>query len=144
MKTLLAVSLVIIANSLYGISNDLIQAITHVESRGNNREIGDNGKAFGSLQIHKGVIADVNRVYGTNYKHSDAFNRVKAKQIAVLYLKHYGEVFKRLYRKPVTNEIYARIWNAGINRIYSVKADCYWNRVKVNLNTNLQICSSSI
>jgi len=52
-------------------SSRLIDALMHVESKGKVHAIGDNGRAVGCLQIHKGVIEDVNRAYNTTYRLSD-------------------------------------------------------------------------
>ena len=69
----------------------LIDALIQVESNGNVEAVGDNGKAFGCLQIWNIVIQDVNRIYKTRYKHKDAFNKNKSKQICRLYLTHWGD-----------------------------------------------------
>ena len=62
-----------------------VQALIVVESRGNSKAIGDHGRAYGILQIHQGVIQDVNRWYGLQYRHRDAFDPVKARKICKLY-----------------------------------------------------------
>lgn len=109
----------------------LLRAITYVESRGNNSAIGDGGLAFGSLQIHKGVVLDVNRVYGTNYTHQDAFDRSKAVDMFRKYLAIYA-VERRLGREP-TLEDKARIWNGGPNGFRKDATRRYWEKVKVAL-----------
>ena len=35
--------------------------------------IGDNGRSYGILQIQRSVLSDVNRIYGTDYRHKDMF-----------------------------------------------------------------------
>jgi len=67
------------------IPDKYVEALVRVESRGNHRAIGDHGRAYGILQIHKGVILDVNRWYGTHYRHVDAFDPVKARKICKMY-----------------------------------------------------------
>jgi Transglycosylase SLT domain len=51
----------------------LKQAIHNNESGGSMRPgiIGDNGSAFGPMQVHAGALADVNKKLGTNYKVTD-------------------------------------------------------------------------
>ena len=45
---------------------NLITALIAVESSGNDMAIGDNGRALGPLQIHRGVVLDVNRITGSS------------------------------------------------------------------------------
>lgn len=112
----------------------LILALILVESSGDNNAIGDNGKAFGSLQIHQICIDDVNRIYKTNYSHQDAFDRQKSIRICELYLSHYATE-KRLNRK-VTDQDRARIWNAGPRGYKKENSKPYWKKVKKALDYN--------
>lgn len=84
-----------------------VEALIRVESRNNPRAIGDHGRALGVLQIHLGVIQDVNRWYGTRYKHRDAFDPSKARRICKMYtyylIKH--------RKKEVTLWNVALCWN---------------------------------
>jgi len=56
----------------------LILAIIAVESGGDNNAIGDNGKAYGCLQIWSVYVEDANQFAGTSYTHLDAFDREKS------------------------------------------------------------------
>jgi len=85
--------------------SNLITALIIVESSGNDQAIGDNGRALGPLQIHRGVVLDVNRITGSHYRHSDMTNRVQARAVCEAYLKHWGN--------GKTTEEQARIWNGG-------------------------------
>ena len=109
----------------------LLRAITYVESRGDNSAVGDGGLAYGSLQIHKGVVLDVNRVYGTNYTHHDAFDRAAAVDLFHKYLAIYA-IERRLGRQP-TREDKARIWNGGPNGFRKDATRRYWAKVKAAL-----------
>lgn len=111
--------------------DDLIEKLIIVESNGNNRAVGDRGRAKGCLQIQRGVIRDVNRYAGTRYTHNDAFNRSKAIQICKLYMKMYSQVYtKRTGRAPGLREL-AYLWNGGPKAMqypkYAHKR--YWSRV---------------
>ena len=67
MLVYILVSALLGVHSLYANPSDkLITSLVQVESRGNSNAIGDNGKAIGCLQIHKGVVEDVNRIYGNH------------------------------------------------------------------------------
>ena len=111
--------------------DSLLRAITYVESRGDNSAIGDGGLAYGSLQIHRGVVLDVNRVYGTNYTHRDAFDRASAVDMFHKYLAIYA-VERRLGREP-TREDKARIWNGGPNGFKKDVTRRYWAKVEAAL-----------
>ena len=101
----------------------LIVAMMLVESGGNPNAIGDGGRALGVLQIHAGVVADVNRHHGMNYKHEDALDPVKAKKICRLYLKTYAPA-------GASPEILARIWNGGPSGHLKPATIQYWRKVK--------------
>ena len=106
--------------------SNLISALIIVESSGNDLAIGDNGRAIGPLQIHRGVVQDVNRITGSHYRHQDMTNRVQARAVCEAYLKHYG--------KGKTTEEQARIWNGGPQGHKKKTAtQAYWNKVEKHL-----------
>lgn len=109
----------------------LIPALVKVESAGNPRAIGDNGKAYGELQIWSVVVQDVNRRYGKAYAHRDAFCPTTAREICRLYLAMYCTP-KRLGRQP-TMEDAARIWNGGPNGHRKPSTFKYWQKVAAAL-----------
>lgn len=109
----------------------LIPALIQVESSGRDHVTGDNGQAIGPLQIHRVLLEDVNRIYGTTYTHKDMFNRVKAVDVCKKYLTFYGSE-KRLGRPPTTED-YARIWNGGPNGWNRKATIRYWQKVKTHL-----------
>lgn len=122
----LAISLFLCSAALA--DDSLLRAITYVESRGDNSAIGDGGLAYGSLQIHKGVVLDVNRVYGTNYSHRDAFDRASAVDMFRKYIAIYA-IERRLGHAP-TDEDKARIWNGGPNGFRKSATVGYWQKVR--------------
>ena len=101
---------------------NLITALIAVESSGNDMAIGDNGRAVGPLQIHRGVVLDVNRITGSHYKHSEMTNRVAARAVCEAYLKAYG--------KGKTTEQQARIWNGGPTGDRKTATEGYWRKVQ--------------
>jgi hypothetical protein len=106
--------------------SNLISALIIVESSGNDLAIGDNGRAVGPLQIHRGVVLDVNRFTGSHYRWEAMTNRVQARAVCEAYLKHYG--------KGKTTEEQARIWNAGPQGHKKKQAtQAYWLKVQRNL-----------
>lgn len=120
-------SLVSSANAAPYCPERLIPALAKVESNGNPRAVGDSGKALGELQIWAVVIQDVNRAHGTRYRHADAFDPAKARDICRRYLAIYCTP-KRLGRSP-TMEDAARIWNGGPNGHKKSATEKYWQKV---------------
>lgn len=113
------------------VTDRFLDAIERVESRGNTRAIGDNGRALGSLQIWSSVVADVNRIAGTSFKHTDAFDRAKARRIARIYMNHYASP-RRLGRTASLQD-YARIWNGGPLGHKKAATLGYWAKVQREL-----------
>jgi hypothetical protein len=117
--------------------SNLITALIIVESSGNDLAIGDNGRAIGPLQIHRGVVQDVNRITGSNYQWQQMTNRVQARAVCEAYLKHYVTE-KRINRKPTVAD-FAKVWNSGPNGFNKVVSNGYAKKVEValgNLNEN--------
>ncbi len=100
----------------------LAAAIIAVESGGNDLAVGDGGRAIGAFQIHRGVVQDVNRIYKTQFTHSEMTNRIKARLVFENYLTIYG-------RGKSTEEL-ARIWNGGPTGHKKSVTINYWQKVK--------------
>ncbi len=108
----------------------LIVALVWIESGGDEKAIGDGGRAWGCLQIRAGVIADVNTIYGLSYRREDAFDREKAKEICRKYLLYWGKAGKCRTAKD-----YARIWNGGPRGCRKPGTLAYWDKMKNYYNT---------
>ena len=108
-------------------SERLIDALVHVESKGKVHAVGDNGKAVGPLQIHKEVVDDVNKAYGTSYTYDDRKSIDKSREICRKYLLLHGG-------SSATNEKYARIWNGGPSGHRKRGTRKYWVKVKRRLS----------
>ena len=102
--------------------SNLISALIIVESSGNDLAIGDGGRAIGPLQIHRGVVLDVNRITGLSYRHQDMTNRAKARAVCEAYLRHYG--------RGATPEQLARRWNGGPRGDTKTATEAYWRKVQ--------------
>ena len=105
--------------------SNLISALIIVESSGNDLAVGDGGKAIGPLQIHRGVVLDVNRITGSSYRHQDMTNRAQARAVCEAYLRHYG--------KGASTEQLARRWNGGPKGDTKTSTEAYWAKVKKHL-----------
>ena len=99
-----------------------------VESNGNDFEIGDDGKAYGCLQMHAAYVQDAAEYAGKDWVHEDAFQRVVAIQIFMAYMARYATE-ERLGREPTLEDI-ARIHNGGPNGYKKKSTEKYWQKVK--------------
>jgi hypothetical protein len=70
----------------------LILALIQIESGGNDKAIGDSGKAYGCLH-------DVAWASGIPYAHEEAFDRQKAIDMFLIYMSLYATE-GRLNREP--------------------------------------------
>ncbi len=100
----------------------IVKNLKELETNNNPKAIGDKGRAYGVLQIHKICVKDVNKVYGTSFSHKDAFIPHKAENIALLYLKQGVRLFKRKYNKLPTDEEIIRMYNGSIYNGYKKRA----------------------
>jgi len=111
----------------------LILAIIMVESNGHDFEIGDDGKAYGCLQMHAAYVQDAAEHAGKDWVHEDAFQRDVAIQIFEAYMDRYATE-ERLGRKPTAEDI-ARIHNGGPNGYKKKSTVKYWVKVKKQLDS---------
>jgi len=107
-------------------------ALIQVESGNRDDIIGDNGKAYGCLQIHAGYVQDVAHHSGIPYAHEDAFNRDLAIDIFKIYMGIYANKY-RLQREPTFEDI-ARIHNGGPDGWQKDSTKLYWEKVKKYLD----------
>ena len=117
--------------------NSIVEILKHVETNYNTEAIGDNGKAYGILQIHKIVIDDVNRIYGTTYIHQDAFNEVCAVEVFNLYIKAGIKRYEALRCRSPTEQDVVRFWNGGIYSGYKKKSTLKYYRKYIQYKTKL-------
>ena len=107
----------------------LLAAMILVESNGNPRAVGDEGRSIGILQISRGVVDDVNRIRGTHYKWpDDCFDRKTSIEICFAYLSWYGG-------KSKSPEKFARIWNGGPRGHRNPDTRAYWRRVRAAMES---------
>lgn len=111
----------------------LIVALIQVESGGNDHAFGDNGRAWGCLQITEAVMQDVQRI-APRERYYNCFVRADAIWICQTYLNHYV-VKRRLGREP-TMQDYARCWVAGPDGWKKECSKPYWAKVKAVLTSN--------
>lgn len=93
-----------------------------VESGGDPLAIGDSGKAYGILQIHKITVDDINRIYGTTYTHQDAFDEVCSEEMFFYYINAGIKRYVNRYNRQPTEEEIVRFWNGGIYKGHRIDA----------------------
>jgi len=113
-------------------TNALLAAILMQVETGNRPLVGDHGRAIGPLQVHAAAVADVNRAFGTTYKHADMMDRDAAVAVLDRYLWLYAQ--PRRLGRAVTDEDRARIWNGGPNGWKKKATEAYAKRVAKQLS----------
>lgn len=111
----------------------ILQALVVVESGNQVNAIGDDGNAWGCLQIQQVCLDDVNRVYKTKYTRKDCFTRKKSYEIATKYLTYYGKQYQKNTGKKPTVEVLVRIWNGGPKGYKKSATRKYWLRANEQL-----------
>ena len=99
----------------------IMSILKTVETNNNPDSIGDNGRSYGILQIQRSVLSDVNRIYGTNYKHKQMFSEKASEEVFKLYLCYGKEVFLRKHCRFPTEQEIVRMWNGGIYKGYTYR-----------------------
>ena len=114
---------------------DLVTALIHVESRGNDSAIGDRhlvgNEAVGALQIRPIMVREVNRILkiqksNKRFTLKDRFEREKS--IEMFY------IWKNYHHKNDEFEVVSRCWNGGPKGYKVSRTEKYWNKVKKQLN----------
>ncbi len=104
----------------------LLDALIMVESNGNDKAVGDNGKALGCLQIWHIYWIDA-RMEGS---HKDCFNRAYAKRCVARYMRRYA---RRAWEVDFNPEKIARIHNGGPKGHLKKATLRYWKKVQKEL-----------
>lgn len=103
-----------------GISIDMGK-IAFIESSGCKNLVGDNGKALGCYQLHKGVVAEYNQYKRASYKHKDVMRKDIGFKIANWYMNKRIPAMLRHYKLPDTLENRITAYNMGIKAVVNGK-----------------------
>lgn len=107
-----------------GPSDKLWKAVCMKESTNRPWVYGDNGKAGGIAQIHRGVVVDCNKFqHKKKFTMKDRFNVAKSHEMFVIYLTN-------VVGKYASDEEYARTWNQGYKNRWNKKASSYWAAIQ--------------
>lgn len=108
----------------------IIENLEKLESNGDTTAVGDEGRAKGVLQIHRGAVEDVNRRCGTNYRHDDMFSREASREVFVAYMEIAEEQVEKADRKADEEDL-VRSWNGGAYKGWCrTSTDSYWEKYK--------------
>ena len=94
--------------------DQMFEIIKYVESNNEEDAVGDGGKAYGIVQIHKVCVEDINRIYNTHYTHQQAFDETCSKEMFNLYISEGIRRYKLKYCRSPTDEELVRMWNGGL------------------------------
>jgi len=94
----------------------IIEKLSVLESGNNPGAIGDNGKAFGILQIHAIAVREHNEQFNTTYTHQDCFNPEIAKLITENLLRLGSEMHYEKCGVEANESDIVRMHNGGIYR----------------------------
>lgn len=95
------------------IDQTFLDAISAVESGGNDAAINFADDAHGRYQIRAAYLADANAALGTRYTLAEMHDPDKAARIVTAYLTRYGRAFERRTGHEATAADLARIHNGG-------------------------------
>ena len=109
----------------------LIIILIQIESAGDDRAIGDNGLAYGCLQMHEFYVKAAAEFAGKDWVHEDAFCRETSIDIFLAYASRYAT--EERIGRPVTIEDIARIHNGGPNGWKKKSTEGYWQNVRLRL-----------
>jgi hypothetical protein len=101
---------------------DIADVLKEVETNNDPTAIGDDGKAFGVLQIHEPCVLDVNKHYGTSYTHEDTKNPDIAEDIFIKYISLGIKLYKQRCKVMPNDYDLVRMWNGGIYRGYEYES----------------------
>jgi len=117
---------------------EIVEVLKYVETLNQPHLIGDNGDSFGVLQVQKGAVEDVNRYYGTDYKHEDMFQVECAEEVTTLYMKMGADLYRKKYNKEATVEVLVRNHNGGIYRGHRVRATIKYYKTYLKWSARLK------
>lgn len=113
----------------------LFYAMAMVESNINDEAHNKIENAIGRFQIRPVYVREINRIYNTNYKHSDFKNPIMGKFAIV----HHNRYWCKRRNVPLTAENICKFHNAGPRALipghirYQNAID-YWKKVKYFIN----------
>lgn len=109
----------------------LILVLIQIESGGDDLAIGDDGLAYGCLQMHKAYVQDAAEYASEDWVHEDAFCRETSIDIFIAYASRYAT--EERIGRPVSLQDIARIHHGGPNGWKKESTKEYWKRARALL-----------
>ena len=116
----------------------LLAAIHAVESdKGGNPKCGGN-----EYQITHACVDDVNLIcrqhrFYHRFVYKDVLDPVKSRGIALIYMSHYGEKYRKRTGKEPTAKVYALIFRLGYKGYFdpmkASEGERYWRKISLSL-----------
>ena len=92
----------------------IIDKLEVIESNGNTKAIGDNGKAVGCLQIWRIMVAECNRILKRDeFTDKDRLSRSESRKMATVFLSYQRTRYFKKYGEYPSDEVLATSWNTG-------------------------------
>jgi hypothetical protein len=112
------------------IETDIISALIHVESSGNDSAYNKTEEAVGCLQIRPVMVREVNRILKKTGKEErfdleDRWDREKSLEMF--------NIWREYHHPNSTDEVIARNWNGGPNGFNKESTLKYWKKVRGRL-----------
>jgi hypothetical protein len=105
----------------------ILESIEQVESSGRHTLIGDNGKAFGPLQVRREPCQDLAQFFGIAIDPRRCNGNYELSEYVVrLYLGYWGMRYEQQTGYAATAEVLCRTWNGGPDQGPPEKTDVYW------------------
>lgn len=122
----------------FATTDDLISAIIHVESGGNDNAIGDNGASIGPMQISEAYFIDACEINSSLHEYKSCTNRAYARSVFMAYMQRWlpAQVFESLKNGALNErecEIIARIHNGGPRGASKESTLPYWDKIREQL-----------
>ncbi len=109
----------------------ILPAVEQVESSGRQELIGDNGLAYGPLQVRHEPCEDLRDRFGIEVNPADCNGNYELSEYVVrLYLGYWGIQHELRTGKVATAKDLCRTWNGGPDQGPYKKTDAYWARCK--------------
>lgn len=109
----------------------ILPAVEQVESSGRQELIGDNGLAYGPLQVRHEPCEDLKERFGIEVNPADCNgNYALSEYVVRLYLGYWGIQHELRTGKVATAKDLCRTWNGGPDQGPYNKTDAYWARCK--------------
>ena len=110
-----------------------LNSIKKVESNNNPKLIGDEGRAYGCLQIHKICVDEVNKRYKKHYTHEDMFSEKKSIEVFWFTMRYLSEDYYKKHKHYPKWDYLIEAWNGGYVRNEKTKA--YLKKVNSLINS---------